>query len=465
MNKRLFLKKGSGLLVGGALASLYSFTGCGSNKENTVNESLRMIDESPGSRTNWAGNLSYNAKDFQEPTSIEELQSLVRATNKVRVLGTKHCFNRIADSDFSQISVRAFSNKLQVDSVNMKATINSGASYGQICTELHNQGFALHNLASLPHISVAGAMATATHGSGVANGNLGSAVSGFEFIDSDGSLHKLSHEQDGEGFQTLITHLGALGIITSITLDLQPAFDVVQRVYQELPVRILLENFLAVMSGGYSVSLFTDYQSDTVNQVWVKSRADSTGEVDPDDYYGARAATRNLHPISAMSAENCTEQMGVSGPWYERLPHFRMDFTPSSGKELQSEFFVPIEHASEAFEVIAALKKQLKPVLMISEVRTIAGDNQWMSPFYHQDSVAFHFTWEQSQAGVEAVLPLIQDGLERFGVRPHWGKVFTINPQRMRSLYPNLDKFKQVVTRYDPNRKFINKFLEKLLYS
>ena len=308
-------------------------------------------------------------------------------------------------------------------------------------------------------------MATSTHGSGVTNRNLGSAVSGFEFISADGSLHQMTKEKNGEDLEGMLTHLGALGVITRITLDLEPGFDVVQHVYQDLPVDNLLKDFAEVMSGGYSVSLFTDYQSDTVNQVWVKSKEGNPNNQGNEEYFGAIPASRKLHPITSMSAENCTDQMGVAGPWFNRLPHFKMNFTPSSGKELQSEFFIAREYASEAFQVISALKEQLKPVLMISEVRTIAADNQWMSPFYQQDSVAFHFTWEQDKEGVEAVLPLIQDGLAQFDVRPHWGKVFTIDPKRMQTLYPNLDRFKQVVARYDPNGKFVNKFLEDLLYS
>ena len=451
MKKRDFLKRGGTLVLGGTFVSFCSTPGG------------RKVPES-NPRTNWAGNLTYSAEELHQPGSVEELQALVRASDKIRPLGTAHCFNTIADTNRAQVSVRSLERSIDFDTEKMKVTIDAGASYGQICPQLHEQGFALHNLASLPHISVAGAAATATHGSGVGNGNLGSAVSGIEFIDAEGNLQRLSREQDREVFDGIITHLGGLGVITALTLELQPTFEVMQHVYQFLPVANLLDNFTAVMSGSYSVSLFTDYQSDTVNQVWVKSKADQDTAAPMDDYYGALPAAKNLHPIVEISAENCTDQMGVAGPWYDRLPHFKMEFTPSSGKELQSEFFVPLDRAAQAFEVVSALKEQLKPVLMISEIRAIAADNQWMSPFYQQDSVAFHFTWEQDREGVEAVLPLIQNGLEPFGVRPHWGKIFTIEPERLKSMYPNTDKFKQVLAQYDANGKFQNDFLKRYLY-
>jgi xylitol oxidase len=453
MKKRTFLKRGGTMVLGSTLISFCS-----------TPEQKKMPAETKDARLNWAGNLEYAAEEFYQPASIEALQELVRAADKIRALGTTHCFNTIADSRYNQASVRSFPLEIQLDNSVMKATIDAGASYGQICSELYNQGYALHNLASLPHISVAGAIATATHGSGVKNGNLGSAVFGIEFIDASGELQRLSRDEDPEIFEGIVTHLGAVGILTSITLDLLPAFEVSQHVYQYLPVKNLLENFTAIMCGGYSVSLFTDYQTDTVNQVWVKLKESSDMPSPPDDYYGARPADRDLHPIVEISAENCTRQMGVPGPWYDRLPHFRMEFTPSSGKELQSEFFVPLEKAPEAFELVSSLREQLEPVLMISEIRTIAADNQWMSPFYHQDSVAFHFTWEQDREGVESVLPLIQDGLEHLQVRPHWGKVFTVDTDRLKSLYPNLQRFKEVVARYDPGGKFRNEFLERYLY-
>lgn len=455
MKKRAFLKT-TGAIAAGSVFNPFTFC--------TVPEKKAMPATPQEARWNWAGNLKYSAENFYQPESIEQLQELVRQCDHLRTLGTAHCFNTIADSKYNQLSVRGLDQTLDIDVENSTATVGAGASYGQICTELYDQGYALHNLASLPHISIAGAIATATHGSGIRNSNLGSAISAIEFIDAAGELQSLSRGDDGAFFGGVITHLGGLGVITKITLDLLPGFEVMQYVYQYLPIKNLLENFTAVMSGGYSVSLFTDYQTDTVNQVWVKSKVNGMDSEIVNDYYGAQPASINLHPIVELSAENCTQQMGLPGPWYDRLPHFKMGFMPSSGKELQSEFFVPLKNAAEAYQVISGLKHEIKPVLMISEIRAIAADDQWMSPCYQQDSVTFHFTWEQHKERVEKVVSMIQDGLEPFNVRPHWGKVFTMEPERLQNLYPNLDKFKAVLAQYDPIGKFRNKFLEKFLY-
>jgi xylitol oxidase len=240
---------------------------------------------------------------------------------------------------------------------------------------------------------------------------------------------------------------------------------VAQRVFLKLPMSQLKQHFEQIMSAGYSVSLFTDWQSDSINEVWIKSKVGTDKEQNQPEFYGAKAATKNLHPIIDHSAESCTEQMGIPGPWYERLPHFKMGFTPSSGRELQSEYFVTLKHAVEAIEAVSQLGKQIGPHLFITEIRTIAADNLWMSPCHNQTSVTIHFTWKQETEAVMKLLPLIEKELAPFNPRPHWGKIFTIAPKVLQSRYEKLDDFKKLAAGYDPHGKFRNAFLEHNLYS
>jgi xylitol oxidase len=328
---------------------------------------------------------------------------------------------------------------------------------------LHQNGFALHNLASLPHISVAGSVITATHGSGVKNGNLATAVRALELITAEGSVVRLSREKEEKQFLAAVVGLGAFGVITKLTLALQPTYEMRQNVFVQLPMNQLKEHFDAIMSAGYSVSLFTDWQSESINEVWIKSRVNEEKEI-KQEFFGAKAATKNLHPIIELSAENCTEQMGVPGPWYDRLPHFKMGFTPSAGKELQSEYFIPRQNAVEAIEAIQRLGKQISPHLLISEIRTIDADDFWMSPCRHQASVAIHFTWKQDWPSVSKLLPLIEKELSPFHVRPHWGKLFTLAPNALASRYEKLEEFKKMVTTFDPKGKFRNEFLNKYVF-
>jgi xylitol oxidase len=337
-------------------------------------------------------------------------------------------------------------------------TVGAGIRYGELCTYLHERGFALHNLASLPHISVGGAIATATHGSGVTNGNLATSVSALEFIDAKGEVVQLSREMNADFFNGAVVHLGLLGIITKVTLDLVPTFRMRQDVFLNLPMKQLADHFDEIMSFGYSVSLFTDWQTENINQVWIKRVTDGGLEKELKEFYGATPADRNVHPILEISAENCTEQMGVAGPWYERLPHFKMGFTPSSGEELQAEFFISRQFAVQAIHAVHTLRNEIKPYLLITEIRTIAADDLWMSPCYQQDSVAIHFTLKQDIDGVNGLLPKIEEKLKPFGVRPHWGKLYILNPFYVHYQYHKMNDFQKLVRRFDPKGKFQNDF-------
>lgn len=415
---------------------------------------------------NWAGNLEYSTDNVFYPRSVEEVQQLIKKLKRLKPLGTRHCFNTIADSKFNLISTRDMNKIVALDSEAKTVTVEGGIKYGELAPYLHEKGFALHNLASLPHISVAGSITTATHGSGVGNGNLAIAVNALEIVNADGKIAKLSKAKDGDNFYGAVVGLGALGVITKVTLELVPTFIMKQYVYEKLPFDQLKNNFDKIMSAGYSVSLFTDWQGDTINEVWIKQKTDDTTDfLQMRDFYGAKTATKNMHPIAELSAENCTEQMGVPGPWYERLPHFKMGFTPSSGKELQAEYFVPHEHAVEAMMAVRQLSDKIGPHLFISEIRTIAADDLWMSPCYKQPSVAIHFTWKQEWEEVNNLLPQIEKLLEPFSARPHWGKLFTLSPKTLTSRYVKFNDYKKLVSSFDPKGKFINEFLKTNLYS
>jgi xylitol oxidase len=415
---------------------------------------------------NWAGNLAYNTNRLYAANSLEQVTDYVQKESRLKVLGTRHCFNNIADSSHNFLSLKPMDEVVALELEARTVTVSGGMTYGQLCPYLHDKGFALHNLASLPHISIAGACSTATHGSGINNGNLATAVSALEMVTAAGEVIQLSRQQHGESFRGAVVGLGALGVITKVTLDLQPTYLMRQYVYENLPLGAVKDHFDAIASSAYSVSLFTDWQKQRINEVWIKSRMEAGQAFDAaPEFYGAKLATRNLHPISRLSAENCTEQMGVPGPWYERLPHFRMGFTPSAGKELQSEYFVPREHATEAILAIERLRDQVSPHLLISEIRTIAADNLWMSPCYQQSCVTIHFTWKQDWPAVKKLLPIIEKELAPFKARPHWGKLFAIPPAELKANYKRLPDFIELSKKYDPQGKFRNEFLDTNIFS
>ena len=253
-------------------------------------------------------------------------------------------------------------------------------------------------------------------------------------------------------------------MVTKLTLDILPTFQMRQYVYEKLPLAQLEAHFDEITSSAYSVSLLTRWQDAWVDQVWLKQTVTNGTRFEPEpDFFGATPAATRLHPIAGLSAEACTEQMGIPGPWYGRLPHFRMGFTPSNGEELQSEYILPRRHAIPALRAIHGLRDHLAPLLQVSEVRTIAADDLWLSPFYGQDSVAIHFTWRKEWEAVSQLLPLIEAQLEPFNARPHWGKLFTMPPPLVQSLYPKLPDFRRLRTSYDPQGKFRNAFIDRYI--
>ncbi len=446
MNKRQFLKTFSALISGSILSRFVA------------------ADQHLAPRTNWAGNYRYSTDRLLLPKSVEEVQQAVKSGGKMRALGARHSFNGIADSQDMQISLKLL-DQMVLDPKSGTVTVGAGVTYGQLAPYIDELGFAVHNLASLPHVSVAGACATATHGSGSKNGNLSTAVSALEIVTADGEVVTLSRENDAQHFPGAGVALGGLGVVTKVTLDVRPTFQVRQVVYENLSLAQLENHLDDIFSSGYSVSLFTDWQSHRATQVWIKRRVEpgAAFEFAP-EFYGAKLATQKLHPLAGHSAENCTEQMGIPGPWYERLPHFRMNFTPSSGAELQSEYFVPRNRGYEAILAVEKLRDKVGPHLFISELRTIDADNLWMSTCYQRPSLAIHFTWKPEWPAVKQLLPMIEEQLAPFDARPHWAKLFTMQPSRLKSLYVRLPDYQEVLKHYDPQGKFRNEFLNSNLF-
>jgi xylitol oxidase len=418
----------------------------------------------PTRRTNWAGNHTYLAGRLLEPESLDELQEYIRASPRLRMLGSRHSFNDIADTPDDQISLRRMPRIFELDRTAGTVSVDGGVRYGELSGPLDAAGFALNNLASLPHISVAGACATATHGSGDRIGNLATAVAALEVVMADGEIAHLTRDRDPDVFSGAVVSLGGLGAVTSLTLQLQPAFRMRQDVYENLALADVVDHFDEITSGADSVSLFTDWRSAGFEQVWLKRRvSDGDAFEAPPDFFGATRATLPLHPIRRMSAAACTEQLGVPGPWHERLPHFRMDHMPSSGDELQTEYLVSRAQAVRALLAIDSIRDRFSALVQIAEVRTIAADDLWMSTAFGRASVALHFTWLPDWGAVQQVLPALEDALAPFEPRPHWGKLSTMSAEDVQSRYPRLPEFRDLLSRFDPAGKFRNAFVRRYL--
>jgi xylitol oxidase len=411
--------------------------------------------------TNWAGNYAYRATTLHQPSSVDELRAIAAHAPKLHALGTRHCFNDIADSA-ELVALDALPPELTIDRAAGTVTINPSITYGTLAAKLEQAGLALHNMASLPHISVGGATATATHGSGDRSRNLAGAVAAIELVTSEGEIVRAA--RGDADFAGMVVHLGALGVVTRLTLDVQPSYLVRQQVFEHLPWEVLFDRFDAVMGAADSVSLFIDYRSD-VNQIWLKSRVDPANPAPlRKELLGAKAATGPIHPVSELSPVHCTAQMGEPGPWCDRLPHFRVDAVPASGDELQSEWMVARRDAVAALRAVRELAPVFRPHLWTSEVRSVAADDLWLSTAYGTDTVCLHFSWKQDETAAARLLPEIEAALAPFAPRPHWGKLFAATAAELAPRYERFADFRRLAERLDPRGAFRNAYLDRCLY-
>jgi alditol oxidase len=413
---------------------------------------------------NWAGNLSYSAGRIHEPRSVGELRDIVRASASLRVLGSRHSFNDIADTTGDLVSLARLPRRFELDPAGRTVTVDGGVRYGDLCRPIDAAGFALHNLASLPHISVAGACATATHGSGDRNGNLATAVTALEVMTADGETRRFARGLD-EDFAGAVVNLGGLGVVTAMTLGLEPTYEMRQDLYEDLSFGDAIDHFDELTAAADSVSLFTEWRGPVFEQVWFKRRVVDGAAFEPEPtVFGATRATVPIHPIRRMPPDALTGQLGVAGPWYERLPHFRMDHTPSAGAELQSEYLLDRRHAADTLLAVEQVRETFAHLVQVSEVRTVAADELWMSMAHGRPSVALHFTWQPDWEGVRRAMPSIERALAPFDPRPHWGKLSTIPAAQVSASYEQLPAFRTMLERHDPSGKFRNGFLDRYIF-
>ena len=401
---------------------------------------------------NWSKNVDFNDRGYLQPDSLTELQELIRSNAKIRARGTAHCFNEIANTSSYAINLAKMPRVIEVSAETKSVKVSPGLTYGELAPVLHSQGWALNNLASLPHISIAGSISTGTHGSGIKNQNLANQVLSLDMVTAEGELRHL--DRTSPAFNALVVGLGLGGIVYQYELKIEPTFEVRQVIYPDIPLDVLQRSFDQIMGSAYSVSYFTDWSSAQVGNLWCKFRDD---EVIPESIGGSGKADKKFHPIPSVDPVACTEQLGVPGHWHDRLSHFKLEFTPSVGEEIQTEFFVDRKDAAAAIEAVSQLGSEITPLLWITELRTFAADNLWLSGAFERDCLAIHFTWKKLDA-IYPVIEKVEVALRPFNYRPHWGKVFTADATYLMSVYPKMGEFQALVQALDPAKKFGNSF-------
>ena len=410
---------------------------------------------------NWSGVYSYAAKAVAHPTSLDGLRTIVSRAPKVHAVGSRHCFNGIADS-LEMLALDRMPMPVEIDRTSSTVTVNPGMRYYELLQALEREGLAIHNTASLPHITVGGAVASATHGSGDKLQNLAGAVAALELVTGDGEILRVA--RGDADFEGMVVHVGALGVVSQITLDVQPSYRMRQEVFLDLDWDVLYEQFDEIMSSGDSVSMFTDY-GDTVNELWVKTRvADEDAWVPRTELFGARAATVQTHPVSRLDGLVCTDQMGVPGPWCDRLPHFKVEAIGDAGNEMQAEYMVDRKDAVAGIRTLKELSEVVRPYILAAEFRSVAPDDLWLSSAYQRETICLHYATIADPGVPNEMLPVVERALEPFAPRPHWGKLFVATADELAPRYPKMGDFRALANRLDPNGKFRNEFLDRHVF-
>ncbi|MDM7890873.1 D-arabinono-1,4-lactone oxidase [Curtobacterium caseinilyticum] len=405
---------------------------------------------------NWSGTVTYSAERVERPRTIDEAAELVARSPRVHGLGTRHSFNDVADGPGVLLDLTGIPTDLVVDTAADSATMGAGTRYGVVAPDLEAAGVALHNTGSLPHISLGGAIATGTHGSGTALGSLSTAVRAFEVLGPDGERRTVARGDDG--FEGAVLHLGLLGIVTRVEVDVEPTYRMRQDTYGPIPWDRFVADVAEVHAAAYSVCSYTVF-GDEVSEVLLKSRVPEGADdvAVPDALLGAPR-------LPGRPADgHHTARDGSVGPWWDRLPHFPIDAVPSVGSEVQSEHFVPLRHAAAALEAVRGLAERIQPHLHVCELRTMAADPSWLSPTQGEDVLCIAFTWRKHPVEVAALLPDLEARLAPFDGRPHWGKMSSLDADAVEALWPRLPDFRRLVAAADPDRTFASAFGERVL--
>ncbi len=408
---------------------------------------------------NWSKKVDFTSATLVEPTSVAEIQRTVSEATAIRTVGAGHSFNEIVATGGTLLSLAAMPRRFEIGADRRSVTVDAAMRYGELGPLLDERGLALANMASLPFFTVSGACATATHGSGDGNQGLAAAIRGLELVTADGDVITRNIDDHPDDLAAMSVGLGAFGVITAVTLAVEPRFDMAQAVDIGVPLSATVDRLDEVMADAYSVSLFTDWQDDTIGHVWRKYRLDHDPEPQR-DRLGLGGAKLD-RPLTAYH----TDQVMKPGPWFERLPHVLMSRPDRPEIQLQSEYFVARRHGPAAVTAMIEHADTMAPAMqtgVLAEIRTVAADHAWLSPFA-EDTLAIHISWDPDPALVEPVLPVIEDALAPFEPRPHWGKLHSMPSTQLRERYKNFGRWASAVATYDPSGVFRNGYLDDLL--
>uniref|UniRef100_A0A915D0Y3 FAD-binding PCMH-type domain-containing protein n=1 Tax=Ditylenchus dipsaci TaxID=166011 RepID=A0A915D0Y3_9BILA len=441
-------------------------------KPNGSTPTTQAPDSCPGCRApllNWGGNFNFSTQDIKYPTTTAGVQQLVKeCKGKIRPVGTRHSFSEIANTNDTLICLVHMNLILSVDPSVPSVTVQAGITYTDLIPFLQSIGLAIPMMASLGEISIAGAINTAVHGSGAGIGNLATQVLGLQMVLADGSVVQYSKGQNDTELAAATVGLGALGIVTQVTLQAQPTYNLAINVFENMDMSVLDTQLYNITHSGYAINMWSTFGTPGVlDQVWITTKVDSNGVNaygNVSQLYGAPAATAQSSPIAALPPTYVVPQMGIVGPYYERLTDYDLGLSGQEGQQTQSEYYVDFDDFVPALKALQTLSAEINAVVYVALFRITEKDELWMSPQYKKTTMAIHFSWQPKLDQVMALLPKIEAALAPFNPIPHWGKLYTLKPEQYLPLLPKYPEWREQVELHDPTHKFRNKWLEENIF-
>ncbi|MEH6516198.1 MAG: D-arabinono-1,4-lactone oxidase [Halioglobus sp.] len=415
---------------------------------------------------NWSGSQQCLPEARVAPGSVPELQQLLRqSSSTVRPVGAGHSFSPLVPTDGTIVSLSRLGGVLDHDSATLQATIGAGTRLGDIGQPLDDLGQALINMPDIDEQALAGCLATATHGTGAGIGCMSTFVTGLQIADARGDLIDCSADQNPQLFEAAKVSLGALGVVTQVTLqNVAPyrlkrqtvwrSFEEILEIAPELAKNHRNFEFYYIPFSGMG---FTDVHDITDEPVASTERLDGNDSVEQlelvRDWLEWSPGLREFALGSYM--KTLSPEQVVASSWQNYASERNVRFN-------EMEYHLPVENGLQAVrDIREAIETHHHDVFFPIEVRFVKGDDIWLSPFYQRDScsIAVHRVFDEDFAPFFKTLEPILRG---HGGRPHWGKINTLSAADFRALYPRWDEFLELRREFDPQERFLNPYLKSL---
>jgi len=452
--RRRLLKAG---LAAGATASLPLLPGCSAPAEPKPGDAAWQ---------NWSGGQKSKPKQWLNPRDESELIAQMRsAPASMRVTGASHSFSALCNTDDTLFSLDQLRGVVRHDPATLQATLWAGTRLRDIGEPLWQLGQAFTNQGDVNPQSIGGACGTSTHGTGATLGSFSSMVRGVRLVTADGEVIEANADQDAEVFHAATTSLGALGIVTQLTLQNRSAYKLQEKEWME-PLDTVLGKIDSYVKDNRHFEFWCFFEAEGAI---VKTLNETTAEDTPKPSF--ELPVDHILDLTSKIADSVP---GMDGPMQRFLtamysPVQRVgrafEIFPSARNSRfnEMEYELPAEKGPECLkEILETVKKSEVRTLFPLEYRYVAADDCWLSPMQGRAtaSISVH---QHHSVDYRPLFDLVEPIFWKYGGRPHWGKLHTLDAKRLAPLYPHWDDYQKVRARLDPKGRMLNEHLKKVL--